>query len=72
MLRSVDVLLNMDDPQSDVTPKELIFQEDKMQLFHYTPLAKKISKIPTLIIYALVNRQYMMDIQPDRSVIKVF
>jgi polyhydroxyalkanoate synthase len=67
---SVDVLLNLDDPKSDMTPKEPIYQEDKMQLFHYKPLAKKISKVPTLIIYALVNRQYMLDIQQDRSVIK--
>lgn len=69
-IRSVDVLLNLGDPQSDTTSKELIYQEDKMQLYHYQPLAKKICKIPTLIIYALVNRQYMMDIQQDRSVIK--
>ncbi len=69
-IRSVDVLLNLGDPQSDTTSKELIYQEDKMQLFHYQPLAQKICKIPTLIIYALVNRQYMMDIQQDRSVIK--
>ncbi|MDR2605529.1 MAG: class III poly(R)-hydroxyalkanoic acid synthase subunit PhaC, partial [Desulfovibrio sp.] len=29
-------------------------------------------KIPVMITYALVNRLYMMDIQPDRSVIKSF
>jgi polyhydroxyalkanoate synthase len=34
--------------------------------------ARKLSKTPTLVAYALVNRQYMMDIQPDRSVIKAF
>ncbi|KUG05347.1 polyhydroxyalkanoic acid synthase [hydrocarbon metagenome] len=70
LIRSIDVLLNLGDPKSDMTSKELIYQEDKMQLFHYQPLAKKTHKIPTLIIYALVNRQYMMDIQQDRSMIK--
>ncbi len=69
-ISSVDVLLNLEDPKSDLTAKELIYQEDKMQLFHYKPVAKKLCKVPTLIIYALVNRQYMMDIQQDRSVIK--
>jgi len=43
-----------------------------MRLSHYKPLKKKICKVPVLITYALVNRQYMMDIQPDRSVIKSF
>jgi polyhydroxyalkanoate synthase len=69
-LNSVDMLLNMGDPQSDTTLKDLIYQEDKMKLFHYRPRVKKVCKTPTLIIYALVNRQYMMDLQPDRSVIK--
>lgn len=71
-LRSIDVLLNLGDPKSDLTPKELIYQEDKMQLFHYKPMAEEICTVPTLIIYALVNRQYMMDIQQDRSVIQNF
>lgn len=70
LIRSVDVLLNLGDPQSDTTCKDLIYEEDKMQLFHYQPLTKKVCKVPTLIIYALVNRQYMMDIQQDRSVIR--
>lgn len=69
-IKSVDTLLNMGNPQSDQTPKELIYAEDKMRLYHYQPLTKKPLKVPTLIIYALVNRQYMMDIQQDRSVIR--
>ncbi|TCO77978.1 class III poly(R)-hydroxyalkanoic acid synthase subunit PhaC [Marinisporobacter balticus] len=58
------------DSDSDTTPKELVYQEDKMKLYHYKPLVKNPCKVPTLIVYALVNRQYMMDIQQDRSVIK--
>ncbi len=69
-ISSLDLLVNMGDPQSDTTAKDLIYQEDKMKLYHYRPLAKKTCKVPTLIIYALVNRHYMMDLQPDRSVIK--
>jgi polyhydroxyalkanoate synthase len=70
LINSVDILLNLQDTESDKTPKELFYREDKMQVFHYKPLSKKVCKVPTLIIYALVNRQYMMDIQQDRSVIK--
>lgn len=58
--------------KSDQLEKEVVYSEDKMKLFHYKPLKKKGCKIPVLITYALVNRQYMMDIQPDRSVIKSF
>jgi polyhydroxyalkanoate synthase len=72
LLKGVDVLLNMAEPDDGLTPKELVFEQDKMKLFHYEQVAKKVCKVPTLIVYALVNRQYMMDIQQDRSVVKSF
>ena len=76
LLKGIDVLVNM--PQesvaTDTLEKEVIFTEGKLRLYHYKPLVakKNVQKTPTLIVYALVNRQYMMDIQPDRSVIKTF
>ncbi len=54
-----------------VTEKTLIHKEDKLKLYRYQPLADVVQKkIPTLIIYALVNRHYMTDIQQDRSMVK--
>ncbi|NRZ98679.1 class III poly(R)-hydroxyalkanoic acid synthase subunit PhaC [Clostridium tetanomorphum] len=70
MLKGMEVMMNIDEEGSDCTPKELVYKEDKMKLYHYKPLVKSPCKVPTLIVYALVNRQYMMDIQQDRSVIK--
>lgn len=66
--------LKPEDAASDQTEKEEVMRIGKMRLYHYKPVvtARKLSKVPTLITYALVNRQYMMDIQPDRSVIKSF
>ncbi len=52
------------------TPKELIYQEDKLVLYRYKPKVDKPNPVPILIVYALVNRPYMMDLQPDRSLIK--
>ena len=70
LIKGVDTLMNVDYSGFDATPKELIFQEDKMKLYHYEPKVKDPNKIPTLIVYALVNKQYMMDLQEDRSLIK--
>ncbi|MCT4620537.1 MAG: class III poly(R)-hydroxyalkanoic acid synthase subunit PhaC [Marinisporobacter sp.] len=69
-IKGMEILQNMEEINVDVTSKELVFEEDKMKLYHYQPITKRPCKVPTLIIYALVNRPYMMDIQPDRSVIK--
>ncbi len=51
-------------------PKELVFEEDKLRLYHYLPEGPVTCKVPMLIVYALVNRQYMLDLQPDRSFIR--
>lgn len=70
LLQGVDTLLSLSDVDVALTPKELIYQEDKMKLFHYRPMSKKVSPVPVLVVYALVNRQYMMDLQQNRSVIR--
>lgn len=49
------------------SPREQIYQEDKLKLYHY--LSKKPGT-PVLIIYSLVNRPYIADLQPGRSFIK--
>jgi len=51
-------------------PKEAVYQEDNIVLYHYAPLVEKPFKIPLLIIYALVNRPYMVDLQENRSLVR--
>lgn len=70
MLKGINTLMNVDYTGSDSTPKDLIFSEDKMKLYHYRPLVENINKTPMLIVYALVNKQYMMDLQEDKSLIR--
>lgn len=76
LAKGMKILMDMkpEDAASDLMEKEEVLRIGKMRLFHYKPqvTARKLVKTPILIAYALVNRQYMMDIQPDRSVIKSF
>ena len=41
-----------------------------MVLYHYEPRVEKQNPIPLLIVYALVNRPYMADLQEGRSMIQ--
>jgi len=50
--------------------KELVWQFGKLNLYHYRPLAQRTRPVPLLIVYALVNRPYMMDLQEDRSLVR--
>src|SRR5580693_8727585 len=50
--------------------KELVYTENKIKLYRYAPLARSLGLPPLLICYAMVNRPYMLDLQPDRSLIR--
>lgn len=67
--KGMDVLMNIDYEDYDKTSKELVYQEDKMKLYHYIPKTKSKTSIPTLVVYALMNRPYIMDIKQDKSFI---
>lgn len=59
-------------PEIDVgsTPFETIHTSGNLKLNYYAP-AENTPKGPAiLIVYALVNRPYILDLQPDRSLIK--
>jgi len=58
-----------------MTPSEVVYRENKLELLHYTPEEAGIDPetthdIPILIVYALINKPYILDLQPDRSVVR--
>ena len=71
MLRGIDNLnrLREEDIVVGVTPKEVVYREDKIVLYHFKPKVKKPFPIPVLIVYALVNRPFMVDLQEGRSLV---
>jgi polyhydroxyalkanoate synthase len=50
--------------------KEEVWRSGKLRLYRYRSIAKSTATAPLLIVYALVNRPYMMDLQEDRSLIR--
>jgi len=64
-------LLESEEISEGVTPRQEVYSEDKLRLFRYQGSPSVVqSKVPTLIVYALVNRPYMTDIQENRSTIR--
>ncbi len=53
------------------TPHEVVFTENKLRLLHYIPVAEKVLPTPLVMVFALVNRPYILDLQPGRSVVEV-
>jgi polyhydroxyalkanoate synthase subunit PhaC len=51
--------------------KDAVYARDKLTLYRYQPpQGRPYGHTAVLICYALVNRPYMMDLQPDRSLIR--
>jgi polyhydroxyalkanoate synthase len=50
--------------------RQAVWQSGKIKLYRYRPIARPLVSAPLLIVYALVNRPYMMDLQEDRSLIR--
>ncbi|MBK7588632.1 MAG: class III poly(R)-hydroxyalkanoic acid synthase subunit PhaC [Bacteroidetes bacterium] len=54
------------------TPKTLVWQMDKVKLYRYDRSTPPTCKIPVLVSFAMMNRHDVLDLQPDRSLMKKF
>ena len=52
------------------TPAEVIYEENKLELLHYESMTEEQHDVPVLVVWSLINRPYILDLQPDRSVIR--
>lgn len=63
------------------TPSEQIYEEHTVEVHHYEPLAdsraasraaSRAVDVPLVIVYAVINRPYLLDLEPGRSVVGRF
>lgn len=52
------------------SPRELIYERDRLCLYRYKRTQAARYQTPVLLIYSLINRPSVMDLQPGRSVIE--
>ncbi len=65
-----DVLFGPLDTSIGSSPYEIVYEEDRVKLKHYAPVTEIQFKTPLLVVYALINRETMLDLQPGRSVVQ--
>nr|VFK00232.1 MAG: polyhydroxyalkanoate synthase [Candidatus Kentron sp. H]VFK00307.1 MAG: polyhydroxyalkanoate synthase [Candidatus Kentron sp. H]VFK04430.1 MAG: polyhydroxyalkanoate synthase [Candidatus Kentron sp. H] len=72
LTKGMEYLANLKEDDVDIAtaPKETIYTQDKLRMYRYTPVVESPEKTPLLIIYALVNRYQVADLQPDRSLVR--
>jgi len=52
-----------------VTPYDVIYEAGKVSLRHYQPEVR-LHATPVIIVYALIKRPFILDLQPDKSVVR--
>ncbi len=58
------------DVEIATTPKKEVFRVDKTVLYRYDPAAKTTVGTPVLVVYGLIGRYTMADLQEDRSLVR--
>ena len=71
-LKGIESLSRVDAGSIQVgfTPKTAVWQREGVTLYRYTPRVETPKPVPLLISYALVNRPYMVDLEPGRSMVQ--
>ena len=71
--RGMDVFKNDLNTTIADTPFDVVFEVDRVKLKHYRSEANTgVDRLPLLVVYALINRETMLDLQPGRSVLEIF
>jgi polyhydroxyalkanoate synthase len=72
LAKALNQLMEIGEPELGTSARERVWQRDKVKLLRYAQVVPMPNPIPVLVVYALVNRPYVADLQPDRSLIQGF
>ena len=70
LTKTREILSESDDIQVGTTPNEVLYETRLFRLLHYRPIVNKTARIPLLVVYALINKSYILDLQPNKSWIR--
>ena len=51
-------------------PRDVVWTRNKTTLYRYRPIGPRAHATPVLLVYALINRPYILDLRPDNSFVR--
>ncbi|WP_310170229.1 class III poly(R)-hydroxyalkanoic acid synthase subunit PhaC [Neobacillus niacini] len=68
--RATEVLTTEAEPEVGPTPKEVIWTKNKTKLYRFISDHPKKHKVPLLMVYALINKPYILDLTKGGSLVE--
>jgi polyhydroxyalkanoate synthase len=68
--KAMEMALNPPEVEVGTTPHDVVYHENKLRVLHYHPVTKKVFPIPVLVVPAMINRHYVLDLKPGRSLVE--
>jgi polyhydroxyalkanoate synthase len=69
-LKLLQICLEPPHVQVAATPHHEIYRRNKVRLLRYEPVAPQIHPIPLLMVPSMINRYYILDLMPGRSLVE--
>ena len=70
LMDGLQLLPTVEDVDYGTTAREEIWRDGRVALYRFVGTEMPVRRTPLLIVYALVNRPYMVDLQADRSLVQ--
>jgi polyhydroxyalkanoate synthase len=59
-----------DEVATGTSPRDVVWTRNKTTLYRYRAIAPRSHAAPVLLVYALINRPYILDLRPDNSFVR--
>jgi polyhydroxyalkanoate synthase subunit PhaC len=66
----MEIILEGASAETGQSPKQLIWTKNKARLYHYETASPRQFPVPILMVYALINRPYVLDLMPGNSLVE--